>query len=388
MTSGRMRIAAWGPYVVRQVTRHRTRSLLTIAGIAIAMFLLTTVRAMQSGVAEATRVSAADTTLVVYRKDRFCPATSILPQDYDRRIAQMEGVVSVLPMKIVVSNCRTSLDVVIFRGVPRAAFLADRGESIKLISGSFEDWQRRSDAVLVGETLAQRRGLQPGMTFDAAGITVYVAGVFRSDNPQDQNAAYASLDYVQTASRSGLGEVTQLNVKVADASLLEPLAEAIDETFRTAQAPTTTMSEKAYVGRIASDVIELVGFAGWLGLGCLAAMLALIGNSIVLSVQSRIAEHAVLQTLGCPPGLIALLIVAEGVLLAIAGGAAGAAAAIAVIRGGSFALSVEGQTIPIAADMGLLAGGLTICLAIGLTAGLFPAWQASRRSIASCFRSV
>ncbi|MBX3363446.1 MAG: ABC transporter permease [Phycisphaeraceae bacterium] len=388
MTSGRMRIAAWGPYVVRQVTRHRTRSLLTIAGIAIAMFLLTTVRAMQSGVAEATRVSAADTTLVVYRKDRFCPATSILPHDYDRRIAQMEGVVSVLPMKIVVSNCRTSLDVVIFRGVPRAAFLADRGESIKLISGSFEDWQRRSDAVLVGETLAQRRGLQPGMTFDAAGITVYVAGVFRSDNPQDQNAAYASLDYVQTASRSGLGEVTQLNVKVADASLLEPLAEAIDETFRTAQAPTTTMSEKAYVGRIASDVIELVGFAGWLGLGCLAAMLALIGNSIVLSVQSRIAEHAVLQTLGCPPGLIALLIVAEGVLLAIAGGAAGAAAAIAVIRGGSFALSVEGQTIPIAADMGLLAGGLTICLAIGLTAGLFPAWQASRRSIASCFRSV
>ncbi len=77
------------PYVLKQVTRHRVRSLLTIAGIAIAMFLFTTVQAMNRGVTEATRATANDTTLVVYREDRYCPATSELPQDYQRRIEEI-----------------------------------------------------------------------------------------------------------------------------------------------------------------------------------------------------------------------------------------------------------------------------------------------------------
>jgi putative ABC transport system permease protein len=376
------------PYIAKQVLRHRVRSLLTIAGIAIAMFLFTSVQAMQRGVTVATKVRADDTTLVVYRKDRYCPATSELPQDYQSRIERLEGVVSVIPMKVVVSNCRTSLDVVTFRGVPKQEFLGDKGEKLTLIDGSYEDWQRRTDAALVGETLAQRRDLRPGMTFDAAGITAYVAGVVRSDNAQDQNVAYTALEFVQLAGRDRLGIVTQFNVKVADPSLLEPVGEQIDEMFDSAQEPTATFSEKAFVGRIADDIIELVGFARWLGLGCLAAVLALVGNAIVLSVQSRIAEHAILQTLGFSGGLVAWLIVAEGVVLSLIGGMAGAVAAVVIANLGSFSLSVEGQSIPIVADLGLLASGLLICGLLGVVAGLVPAWQASRREIASCFRTI
>ncbi len=376
------------PYIGKQVLRHRVRSLLTIAGIAIAMFLFTSVQAMQRGVTVATKVQADDTTLVVYRKDRYCPATSELPQDYQSRIERLEGVVSAIPMKVVVSNCRTSLDVVTFRGVPKQEFLGDKGDKLTLIDGSYEDWQRRTDAALVGETLAQRRGLRPGMTFDAAGITAYVAGVVRSDNAQDQNVAYTALEFVQLAGRDRLGIVTQFNVKVADPSLLEPVGEQIDEMFDSAQEPTATFSEKAFVGRIADDIIELVGFARWLGLGCLAAVLALVGNAIVLSVQSRIAEHAILQTLGFSGGLVAWLIVAEGVVLSLIGGLGGAVAAVLVAQLGSFSLSVEGQSIPIVADLGLLASGLLICGLLGVVAGLVPAWQASRREIASCFRTI
>jgi len=43
----------------------------------------------------ATQVTAADTTLVVYRKDRFCPATSALPEDYRSRLEQIDGVIHV-----------------------------------------------------------------------------------------------------------------------------------------------------------------------------------------------------------------------------------------------------------------------------------------------------
>ncbi len=383
-----MSILNCAPYVLKQVARHRVRSALTIAGIAIAMFLFTAVQAMDRGVTAATRATAGDTTLVVYREDRYCPATSELPQDYLSRIERIDGVVSVIPMKIVVSNCRTSLDVVTYRGVPKEQFLADRADRLTIVSGSAQDWLRRTDAALVGETLASRRGLRPGVTFDAAGITAYVAGVIRSDDPQDWNVAYTSLEFVQLAQRNRLGVVTQFNVKVADPSILDRVAKDIDATFRHAQEPTSTFTEKAFIGRIADDVIEIVGFARWLGLGCLVAVLALVGNSIVLGVQSRVSEHAVLQTLGFPGRLVAALIVAEGVILALVGGLVGAGAAVAVAGFKSFALSVEGATIPIVADTALLLTGMVVCGAIGVVAGLVPAWQASNREIAECFRAA
>ncbi|MEQ8770455.1 MAG: ABC transporter permease [Phycisphaerales bacterium] len=383
-----MKILSCLPYITRQITRHRVRSLLTILGIAIAMFLFTAVQAMNEGVREATTATANDTTLVVYRKDRYCPATSELPQDYQRRIESVEGVVSATPMKIVVSNCRTSLDVVTFRGVPKDEFMQGPGRVFELVSGSIDDWKRRTDAALLGETLAARRGLRPGMTFDAAGITAYVAGVVRSPNAQDHNVAYTSLEFVQLAGRDQLGVVTQFNVKVTDASQLDPVAERIDEIFRTAQEPTATFSEKAFIGRIADDIIELVGFARWLGLGCLAAVLALVANAIVLSVQNRISEHAILQTLGFSGRLVAALIIAEGVVLSLIGGLVGATAALAVAKSGNFALSVEGTSIPIVATPTLLITGMLVCAVIGVFAGLLPAWQASRREIAECFRTA
>ena len=376
------------PLIFKQIYRHRVRTLLTAAGITIAMFLFTVVQAMQQGVTEVTRATAADTSLVVYRKDRFCPATSQLPQDYAPQIERIRGVTSVIPVKVVVSNCRTSLDVVTFRGVPKDSFISDREDNIEIVAGSIDDWKRRTDASLIGQTLAIRRGLTPGMTFDAAGITTYVAGVIRSDDAQDQNVAYTALEFVQLAGRDQLGIVTQFNVQVVEPSLLEPVAAQIDELFARAQEPTSTYTEKAFTGKIADDIIELVGFARWLGLGCLVAVLTLVGNAIVLSVQSRICEHAILQTLGYTGRQVAGLIVAEGVLIAMFGGMVGAVAAVTIARLGSFALSVEGQSIPIVAGSRQIVVGLAICGVLGVLAGLVPAWQASRREIAACFRTV
>src|SRR6188768_4288638 len=91
------------PLVLKQVLRHRTRTLLTVAGVATAMFLFCAVQAMQAGVERATRQTAADTTLVVYRQNRFCPATSRLPEYYGDRIVKIPGVISVVPMRIDVT---------------------------------------------------------------------------------------------------------------------------------------------------------------------------------------------------------------------------------------------------------------------------------------------
>ncbi|HEV2296048.1 MAG TPA: ABC transporter permease [Tepidisphaeraceae bacterium] len=377
------------PLVVKQVVRHRTRTLLTVGGVAMAMFLFCAVQAMQAGVKEATETTAKDTTLVVYRQNRFCPATSRLPQYYGDRIAKIPGVVSVVPMKIVVTNCRTSLDVITFRGVPEDQFVEKYAPTFNVIDGSATGWQSRTDAALVGETLANRRGWKVGDQFDAVGITAYVAGIIRSDQPQDQNVAYVHLDFIQRASGDRkLGVVTQFNVKVADPAQLESVAAAIDAEFARDSEPTQTSAEKAFVARAAADVVSLVGFTKWLGWGSLAAVLALVANAIVLSVQDRIREHAVLQTLGFNGRLIAMLIVAEGLLLGLMGGLLGVAVALAVLRWGQFSISSEGLSIQMSAGLSVIVTGLIVSATLGVLAGLVPAVQASRREITSCFRAA
>ena len=128
------------PFVLKQVVRHPFRSMLTVGGVATAMFLFVAVQAMQRGVHFATVEEAEDNTLVVYRKDRFCPFTSRLPQRYLDQIKKTDGVRTAMPMKVVINNCRTSLDVVTFRGVHVASFIEQHDSQLRVIDGSTAQW--------------------------------------------------------------------------------------------------------------------------------------------------------------------------------------------------------------------------------------------------------
>lgn len=376
------------PLILKYITRHRTRSLLTIFGVATSMFLFYAVQAMQQGVQNATEKNATETTLVVYREDRFCPFTSRLPEDYARKIRDITGVKIVLPIKIYVNNCRASLDVIIFRGVPEDAFESGAFKHIHLIEGSVDAWKRRGDAAIIGERMAQRRKLKIGDRLDVGGISIFIAGILRSDQPQDQSVAYTHLKFLQRSSSHKEGVVTQFSVIVDHPDHLDAVAEAIDREFQFAQDPTATWSEKAFVARAVSDIIELVHFAGWLGLGSLVAVFALVANAIILSVQDRVRDHAVFQTLGFNQGLIARLIILESLFLSLFGGALGLLIAVTFTFWNPLSFSVEGLSVHIQAGTETIFWGLLICCIIGIFAGLFPAWQASRREIVACFRAV
>jgi len=378
------------PVVIKQIRRNRIRSLLTIAGIAVAMFLFCVVEAMRDGVQEATVASAEDTTLVVYRENRYCPFSSNLPQFYGDRIERIDGVTAVVPMQIVVNNCRASLDVVTFRGVPEGDIEDALEEGSEVNGGSFADWRRRGDGAMVGEALAARRGVKVGDRFTAAGVSVYVAGILSSDAPQDRNVAYVHLPFLQETIRRGGtgGTVTQFNVRVADPLRMEEVAEAIDSEFRRDEHPTSTRSEKAFVGRAARDIIEIVGFASWLGWGALVTVFALVANAIVLSMRDRVRDHAVLQTLGFSGGLIGWMVLLEGAILGLAGGSIGTLAAWSFTWFGRFAMTMEGMNVEISSDPLVMALGIGLSLGLGILAGLVPAWRASHQEIAHSFRAV
>jgi putative ABC transport system permease protein len=369
-----------------QLVRHRVRSLLTILGVASGMFLFTAVETLQRSLAKATAATAADTTLVVYRQNRFCPSASRLPEHYADEIRRIVGVREVVPVQIVVNNCGASLDVVTFRGIP-GDLLRKFAPEITIIDGSEDAWQRRDDGALLGEIFARRRGLAPGDRFDAAGVTVTVSGIIRSPFAQDNNVAYVKLPFLQQASRAGLGVVTQFNVRVNDSKQLEPVAKAIDEMFRSSQEPTDTRPEKAFFAETASELIELIGFTRWLGVGAVLAVGGLVANALLLVVRGRVKENAVLRTLGFPGRAIAWLVLSEGGMLGLAGGVVGVGLAAAFLRWQSFTMGNEGQTLAIQPDATVIAIGVVAALMLGVFASLWPAFQAMTQPIVKNLRS-
>jgi len=370
----------------KQLVRHRLRTTLTVLGVASGMFLFTSVETLQHSLANATEETAADTTLVVYRENRFCPATSQLPEHYADEIRQIPGIREVIPIQIIVNNCGASLDVITFRGVPDGQ-LQKFAPEISITSGSLAEYDKRDDGALLGEQFARRRGLKPGDKFDAVGITVHVAGIISSPFPQDNNVAYVKLPFLQQASKSGLGIVTQFNVRVNTSADLKPVAAAIDERFQSDQRPTNTRPEKAFFAETAGQLIELIGFTRWLGLGAALAVIGLIANSILLVVRSRVKENAVMRTLGYPSRAILFLVVSEGGMLGLLGGVVGTGLAWSFLRWQSFTLGSEGHTLAILPELSTAGIAITAALLLGVIASVYPALQAIKQPIVKSLRS-
>ena len=361
--------------------RNRARSLLTIMGVAIGMFLFTAIETIQGSLNEATFTTAKDTTLVVYRENRFCPSTSRLPEHYKDEITRIKGVQSVTPIQIVVNNCGTSLDVVVFRGVPSNLF-GENSENFKLIRGSFENCLKKEDGALIGKNLANRRNLNVGDKFDAAGITVQVCGIINAkENTQNDNVAFVHLSFLQQASRVGLGIVTQFNVKVEDPSLLESVATSIDKRFSTDTEPTTTQPEKAFFANTAMDLIELIRFSRWIGLACVFAVIALVGNTILLTVRGKISEHALLKTLGYSKLYLGWVILSESIFLSLIGGLIGILSAYCFLQIQSLSIGNEGLVLAFIPTFQVVQIALLAAISLGLLAGIYPAWQAGRKPI-------
>jgi putative ABC transport system permease protein len=355
-------------------------------GVAAGMFLFTAVETLQRALAKATEQTAADTILVVYRQNRFCPSASKLPEHYSEEIRRIPGVREVIPVQIVVNNCGASLDVITFRGVPDEQ-LEKFAPEIQVTQGSMQDWKSRGDGALLGEVFAKRRGLKPGDRFDGAGVTVTVAGIISSPFPQDNNVAYVKLPFLQRASKVGLGTVTQFNVRVNSSKDLGPVAKSIDERFHSDAAPTDTRPEKAFFAESAGQLIQIIGFTRWLGLGAVLAVAALVANALLLVVRGRVKENAVLRTLGYPGRAIACLVVSEGGMLGLAGGAAGVGLAAAFLRWRSFTMGNEGQTLAIQPDAVVVLSGIAVALLLGIAASLWPAFQAIRQPIVKNLRN-
>jgi len=365
------------PYVLKGVWRHRTRAMLTITGSAVALFVFCFVESVQDGLRRLTENDGAKRTLIVFQENRFCPQSSSLPQDYQRYIAKQEGVADVTPIKVFTNNCRASLDAVVFQGLPADKLQEVR--NIQLQSGDWGSFGSLDDGALVGRTVAARRNLKVGEKFTIGGVSVMVAGVFASSNAADENVIYTHLTFLQRArGASDVGTVTQLEVRLTPDADPDAVAANIDQHFRTGPVGTSTRTKGMFQADTLSDLAELIGFIHYLGYACVGLVLALVSTTTLMSVQDRIKEHGVLQTLGLRPNHIFRLVVFESTVLTLIGGAVGIGSGIALLSLGGFAVAAEGVTIAFRPTPTLAITGAGVTFVVGMLAGLAPALQAAR----------
>ncbi|MGE9289578.1 MAG: FtsX-like permease family protein, partial [Puniceicoccales bacterium] len=188
------------------------------------------------------------------------------------------------------------------------------------------------------------------------------------------------------ASRVGLGTVTQFNVRVEDPAQMEAVAREIDARFAGDSDPTSTRPEKAFFAQTARDLLEMVDFTRWIGVGAVFAVLGLVANALLLAARGRITESAILQTIGFSRWAIGAILVWEGMILGLLGGVLGSFSAALFFRWQSFTLGNEGLTLSLAPSGSATVNGLVVAVALGLVASLWPALVASRQPIVSSLR--
>ncbi len=374
------------PYVLKSLWRHRARTLLTVSGTAVALLVFCFIGAVQQGLLALTAGDDAGRTLIVFQENRFCPQSSRLPQDYVRTIAKLSGVKDVIPIKVFTNNCRASLDAIVFQGMPSEKMKSWR--NIELQSGDWSSFAAQDDGAFVGVDVATRRGLSTGDKFTIGDVSVVVRGVFQSATAAENNLIFTQLDFLQRArGANDVGTVTQLEVHLSDKADPDALAKQIDQEFRAGPVATNTRTKGMFQADTLADLAELIGFVHWLGYACVGLVLSLVATTTVMSVQDRIKEHAVLQTLGVRPLRVFRLVVAESLLLTVLGGLIGVAGSMAFLSSTGLAVAAEGVTIAFQPSWVLATHGIIIACAVGLIAGFVPGWLASRAEIVPALRN-
>jgi putative ABC transport system permease protein len=373
------------PYVLKSLWRHRARTLLTVSGTAVALLVFCFIGAVQQGLLALTSGEDAGRTLVVFQENRFCPQSSRLPQDYESTIAKLSGVQDVVPIKVFTNNCRASLDAIVFQGLPPTQLKARRG--INLTSGDWPSYERQDDAAFVGTDVATRRRLAVGDKFTIGDISVVVRGIFESPVAAENNLIFTHLDFLQRArGANDVGTVTQLEVHLSDTADPDALAKQIDQEFRGGPVATTTRTKGMFQADTLADLAELIGFVHWLGYACVGLVLSLVATTTVMSVQDRIKEHAVLQTLGLRPLRVFRLVLIESLLLSTLGGILGVIGSTLLLSSSGMSVAAEGVTIAFEPSFALAFQGVAVAIAVGILAGIAPGWHASRTEIVPALR--
>jgi len=269
--------------------------------------------------------------------------------------------------------------------------------------GQFRDFMDDLRGCVVGQNLAEKFGWKIGDHFFlqsfASGLRkqsgpfeFVVRGFIETDLAKypgtDTNMMFFHFKYLSEG-LGGLSDSGLFTVEIDDPSLAAEISAAIDALFENSGDETFTETERAFLANFVSMVGDLSVLVNGIGLAVCFTILLVTANTMSMAVRERRKEIAVLKTVGFGSGQVMGLIVAEALLLGIAGGGLGIVGtlwAISALNG------APGQTLLGISHLELrpvvAVAGLSVAPALGFAAGFVPAWGAYRARVTEMLRSA
>jgi putative ABC transport system permease protein len=322
----------------RNAFRHRLRAALTVFGVAVAVLafglLQTLVDAWHAG------ASAAAANRLVTRS--AISLTFSLPIAYMGKVRAVEGVGAVSHMSwfggIYIDRKNFFPN---FAVEPRS-FLEVYPEFL-VPEGERDAFLKDRKGCLVGRALAERFGWAVGDAVTLKG-TIYsgewpltVRGIYRGrDRGTDESQFFFHYDYLNERLKDRYprraNQVGIIVIEIRSADQAPEVSAAVDALFRNSLAETLTETERAFqLGFVAMSAAILTAIR-LVSLVIIVIIMAVVANTMVMSVRERMHEFAVFKTLGYGGGTLAGLILGESLVICAAGGLLGVAATFPALQ--------------------------------------------------------
>jgi putative ABC transport system permease protein len=175
-------------------------------------------------------------------------------------------------------------------------------------------------------------------------------------------------------------------VQIARPDLAPQVSARIDAAFKNSLAETLTETEAAFnmsFVEMTSAILLAIQVVSWMVIGVILGVLA---NTMAMNARERLGEYAALKTMGFKPRHLVSLIMGESLILSLVGGLLGLALSFPVVN--LFPPEVTQYFPGLNVTRTTAELGLAVALAVGVLAGVIPAWQASRVQIATALRKV
>lgn len=378
-------------------------TLVTVLGFATVAGILSAVLAMAAGYRHTFDAAAQDTTAIVLSEGSDSEWGSTIPTGAVALATQTPGVARAKGMPLIAPDLLGSVPVqyghrdlaarITLRGISPAMFDIDKG--LRIVQGR---WFRPGlDEIVVGSAAEGNfRGLAAGSRVVAEGKIWTVVGVFSAGSQLFSSEAWTSLGSLQGAERRP-NVYSSLYVQLTSRDAFDAFARALE---RDPQLALHVLRERAYYARQASGISKLITRVGGFFTAMMAAA-AVFGamSTLLVMVESRRFEVAMLRALGYPHGIVFTATLLEGLLLGAAGGMAGAAVAYVGLNGyaastlGTGAQLAVGSTTPQVFFHFLVSGSIMAeavlwAIGMGVVGGLYPALRAARMPIAAALRDL
>jgi putative ABC transport system permease protein len=379
----------------KNVMRNKFRTVLTIAGGAVAVLafvlLRTVVDAWYVGVDNAARDRLATRHKV--------SITMTMPKRYIDIVRQTPGVKAATYMNwFGAKDPKDENNFFANMAVDAASTLEVYPEMV-LSAEDRERWLGDRQGAILGDVLARKLKVSVGDKVTLRG-TIYpgdwtfnVSGIYRaSQKSLDRSQFFFHWDYLNdSVPERRKDQIGWMASRIDDPQKSADISAAIDKVFDEKDQQTATMSEKAMNNSFMATFSAVLTALDIVSVIILVIMMMILGNTIAMGVRERTTEYGVLRAIGFSPGHVRIFVLGEALTTGVLTGLIGLAISYPIVQLGMGAWLEEnmGAWFPYFRISPTTAvAGIGLAVGLALIASLIPAYNAGKLSVTDALRRV